>query len=116
MMFAICRRLLAAAALLFAGAAFAASPSWNGTWIGNWDKGGNGTQIVFAGETFISIYWDGDYVPDATGSVSKDGKTVTITWTGAKALLTRDGETVGHIAIHEKGRPDAAFAVKRDNE
>jgi len=115
-MFATCRRLLAAAALLFASAAFAASPSWNGTWIGNWDKGGNGTQIVFAGETFISIYWDGDYVPDAQGALSKDGKTVTITWPSAHAVLSRDGETTAHIVIREKGKKDAAFAVKRDNE
>jgi hypothetical protein len=97
-----------------ATAAFAASPSWNGEWVGNWANGGNGTQIVFAGETFISIYWDGDYVPDAAGNVSKDGKTVIITWMGARAVLTRDGETTGHIVIHEKGKSDAAFAVKRD--
>jgi len=102
--------------LVFSTAAFAASLSWNGTWVGNWDKGGSGTQIVFAGETFISIYWDGDYVSDAQGAVSKDGKTVTITWTGAHAVLTRDGETAAHIVIREKGKPDAAFAVKRDNE
>jgi len=102
--------------LVLSSAAFAASPSWNGTWIGNWGSGGNGTQIVFAGETFISIYWDGDYVSDAQGALSKDGKIVTITWTGAKAVLSRDGETAAHIVIREKGKPDAAFAVKRDNE
>jgi hypothetical protein len=96
-------------------AAFAASPSWNGEWVGNWDKGGNGTQIIFAGEEFNGIFWDGDYVSDAQGAVSKDGKIVTITWPGAKAILSRDGETAGHIVIHEKGKPDAAFAVKRDS-
>jgi hypothetical protein len=115
-MFAIFKRIFFVLVLIGAGSASAASPSWNGTWIGNWDKGGNGTQIVFAGETFISIYWDGDYVSDAQGATSKDGKTVTITWTGAKAVLARDGETTGHIVIHETGKPDAAFAVKRDNE
>jgi hypothetical protein len=117
MMFATCRRLLGAAVLVFsAAAAIAAPPSWNGTWVGNWDKGGQGTQIIFAGEEFTGIFWDGDYVSDARGIASKDGKTVTITWPGAKAVLTRDGETAAHIVIQEKGKPDAAFAVKRDNE
>ena len=107
---------LLSAGLLFmaSGVATAAVRSWNGTWVGNWDKGGNGTQIVFAGETFISIYWDGDYVSDADGTVSKDGSTVTITWSGAKALLTRDGDATAHIVIQEKGKPDVKFAVKKD--
>ena len=107
--------LVGAALLMMASGAAAAARSWNGTWIGNWDKGGNGTQIVFAGETFISIYWNGDYVSDADGSVSKDGSTVTITWTGAKAVLTRDGDTTAHIVIQEKGKPDVKFAVKKDS-
>jgi hypothetical protein len=111
------RTLIVAIVLVFSGAATLAAPSsWNGTWVGNWDKGGQGTQIVFAGETFISIYWDGDYVSDAQGVVSKDGKTVAITWPGANAILSRDGEITAHVVIREKGKPDAAFAVKRDNE
>lgn len=97
-----------------ASAAFAAAmPDWNGTWIGNWDKGGNGTQIVFAGNTFISIYWDSDYV-DAKGALSQAGKVATITWPGAQAVLTRDSATAAHIVIHEKGKSDAAFPVKLD--
>ncbi len=108
---------LMSAALLVMASGLAAAParSWNRTWVGNWDKGGNGTQIVFAGETFISIYWDGDYVSDAEGSVSKDGSMVTITWIGGKAVLTRDGDTTGHVVIQEKGKPDVKFAVKKDS-
>jgi hypothetical protein len=98
------------------GAAQAAPLSWNGTWIGNWDKGGNGTQIIFAGEEFTGIFWNGDYVFDAKGVASKDSNAVTITWPGARAVLTRDGETTAHIVIREKGKPDAAFAVKRDRD
>jgi hypothetical protein len=108
-------RCVFALCIVFSTAALAASPSWNGTWAGNWDKGGNGTQIVFAGETFISIYWDGDYVSDAQGAVAKDGKSVSITWPSAVATLTRDGKKTAHIVIREKGKPDAAFAVKKDD-
>ncbi|HEX3675363.1 MAG TPA: hypothetical protein VHU87_13910 [Rhizomicrobium sp.] len=95
-----------------ASAALAAAPGWNGTWIGNWEDG-NGAQIVFAGDTLTGIFWDGDYVSNAAGIVSKDGKTVAITWAGATAILTRDTATTAHIVIHEAGKPDTAFAVKK---
>jgi hypothetical protein len=89
--------------------------SWNGTWIGNW-AGGNGTQIVFAENELIAMYWDGDYLTDPQSSLSPDGKVVTITWPSGQALLTRDGEAGSHIVVHETGRPDATFDVKRDNQ
>jgi hypothetical protein len=88
--------------------------NWNGTWIGNW-AGGNGTQIVFADNELIAMYWNGDYLSDTQSSLSPDGKAVTITWPSGQALLTRDGEAGGHIVVHETGRPDIAFDVKRDN-
>ena len=44
-----------------------------------------------------------------------DGKIVTITWQSGQAVLTRDGEASGHIVVHETGRPDLTFDVKRDN-
>ena len=91
------------------------SSSWNGTWIGNWESG-NGTQIVFAGDLLVAMYWDGDYLSDTRSSLSADGRAVTINWPAGDALLTRDGETSGHIVIREKGQPDAAFDVKRDNQ
>ncbi len=94
----------------------AAKPDWNGTWIGNWDKGGNGIQIVFAGNTFISFFWKGDYLSDAEGSVSADGTSATIDWSEGKAVVTREGEKTAHIVIREKNKPEAAFALKRDNE
>jgi hypothetical protein len=87
--------------------------SWNGTWVGNWETG-EGTQIVFAGNTFISIYWGGDYVSDAKGSLSKDGKVATITWQGGEAVLTRKSATAIDIVIRAKGKKDVSFALKRD--
>jgi hypothetical protein len=90
------------------------SSTWNGTWIGNWE-GGHGTQIVFAGDTLICVYWHDDYLPDVQSEASADGATVTITWPSGRAVLTRDGETTGHIVISEQGKPEASFDVKRDN-
>ena len=88
--------------------------SWNGTWIGNWARG-NGTQIIFAGDEMIAMFWNGDYLSQVHFSVSDDGAVVTITWPSAQATLTRDGETVGHVVIREKGQPDCSFDVQREN-
>ena len=103
---------LCMATVAMAGAALA-DAGWNGTWVGNWDTK-NGTQIVFAGDTFITMYWNGDYLSDAAGALSQGGKEVTITWTGGQAVLTRDGDAAARIVIREKGKPDAAFALKKD--
>jgi hypothetical protein len=88
--------------------------SWDGTWIGNW-AGGNGTQIVFAGDEMIALLWNGDYLSEVCSSVSEDGAVVAITWPSAQAFLTRGGETVGHMVIGEKGQPDRSFDVQREN-
>ena len=98
-----------------AGAAAQQNSSWNGTWIGNWASG-NGTQIVFADNDVIAMYWEGDYLSDTKSSVSADGRVVTITWAAGQAVLNRDGETSGHIVIHEQGKPDISFDLKRDNQ
>jgi hypothetical protein len=90
-----------------------AGPSWNGTWIGNW-KGGNGTQIVFADNTFISLYWDGDYVGDADADRSDGGPVVKLKWTGGSAVITRDGPATAHIVITETGKKPVAFPLTRD--
>ena len=98
-----------------AGAAAQQSSTWNGTWIGNWASG-NGTQIVFADNDVIAMYWEGDYLSDTKSSVSADGRVVTITWASGQAVLNRDGEVSGHIVIHEQGKADIRFDLKRDNQ
>jgi hypothetical protein len=112
----VCIGLDASLGLAIPAAAMAQqNANWNGTWIGDW-AGGNGTQIVFADNELIAIYWDGDYLSDTQSSLSPDDKVVTITWQSGQALLTRDGEATGHIVVHETGRPEITFDVKRDNQ
>ena len=103
-----------ALAFVLAPAGFAQQTSWNGTWAGYWETG-HGAQIIFAGNDFIGIYWHDDYIENAEGSLSVDGATVTITWPGAHALLTRDGADGAHIVIRETGRPDVSFPLTRDH-
>ena len=86
--------------------------NWNGTWAGNW-SGGDGAQIIFAGNEFIGFYWHGDYLADVHATLSPAG-VVTLTWAAGSATLTRDSETTAHIVIREPGKPDLAFALKRD--
>jgi hypothetical protein len=89
--------------------------SWNGTWIGNWQEG-DGAQIVFAGEDLIAFYWHGDYLDDTHATASEGGAIVAIEWLTGQAVLTRDGEATARITIHETGKPDLSFALKRDNQ
>jgi hypothetical protein len=94
--------------------AMAQSSSWNGTWAGNWAHG-DGAQIIFAGDEAIGIYWRGDYLGDTHAALSRGGAVVTISWESGQAVLTRDGPTTAHVVIHEKGRADASFALKKDD-
>ena len=91
----------------------AAAADWNGTWVGNWSNG-NGAQIIFAGNALSGVYWDGDYIMDAHAALSDGGHVVSITWTGATAVLTRDGDATAHIVIREHHHADAAFVLKKD--
>ena len=105
--------LLILLAAIFATPTFAAQ-DWNGTWIGNWQDG-DGIQVIVAGNDATGIFWNGDYLPDALHSaVSDGGKALTISWDHGNAILTRTGDDTANIAVHEPGRPDAAFAVKLD--
>ena len=107
--------LIAIGLLASPGTAMAQQQSWNGTWIGNWQDG-NGTQIVFAGEDLVAFYWDGDYLDEVHASVSDGGRVVTVTWSSGQAVLTRDGEATARITVHETGKADLSFALKRDNQ
>jgi len=107
--------LLAVAAVAPIGSpAFAQGrQTWNGTWAGGWNAG-TGTQITFAGDDFISIYWGDDYVSDATGVVSPDGATATIHWSGCEALLTREGPTSARVTVRARGHSPVSFPLKKD--
>jgi len=96
------------------GTAGAQQPSWNGTWIGNW-QGGDGAQIVFAGEDPIAFYWQGDYLDDIHANASEGGRVVTVLWSSGQAVLTRDSDATARITVHETGKTDLSFSLKRDS-
>ena len=113
-------RLLAGAVFLVAfaqGATMAPGQQqagWNGTWVGGWETG-HGTQIVFAGDELIAVYWHDDYVSGVHASAAPGGAGLRITWPTVEALLSRGGDNTAHIVIHETGQPDVAFPLTRDH-
>ena len=94
-------------------AATGRGPTWDGTWAGGWENGGDGVQITFVGQKLISFY-RGDYRDTGTAQVSADGKVVTFTFSGGDVRLERAGEDDARITVHERGRPERAFTVKRE--
>src|SRR5258707_8010935 len=94
-------KIIALVALLFAVviAPVSAASDWNGTWAGNW-QGGDGIQLVMAGNEPIALYLHGDYLPDELRArVSNEGKTLTVTWAHGSAGLTRDDDESPHAVL-----------------
>ena len=114
------RLLVAGVAILAAslGGGAAAStgrgPTWDGTWAGGWESGGDGVQLTFVGNKIISIYRRGDYPEVEPARISPDGKTATFAWPGGEAVLQRTGDDDARIILRERGRPERAFAIKRE--
>jgi hypothetical protein len=90
------------------------SLSWDGEWAGNW-QGGNGAQIIFAGDELIGVYWRGDYISQTHAVLTRGGAAVAIDWPLGGAVLTRNGPTTAHIVVHENGRPETSFALTKDH-
>ena len=104
---------LAAATVIAVAARAEGNADWNGTWVGGWDKGA-GVQLTFAGNTFISLFWRGDYLHDPKAEPTADSKGVRIVWDANEALLTRTGERTARLVVRERGRPDVAVDLKRE--
>ena len=100
----------------FGGDAWAATgrgPTWDGTWAGGWESGGDGVQITFVGQKLISFY-RGDYRDTGTAQISADGTVVTFTFSGGDVRLERTGADDARITLRERGRPGRKFTVKRE--
>jgi hypothetical protein len=98
--------------LAVAGSATAA-PSWDGTWAGGWE-GGDGVQIIIAGEKVIGV-GRGMAYPDLLGSqVSADGGMLSVAWVGGDGMLERTGERDAAFTMRERGRPERKFLVHRE--
>jgi hypothetical protein len=57
-----------------------------------------------AGGDVVGFYWRGDYVDASDAHVSADGRVLTFTFAGGRAMLTRAGaETATIVVTDAKG-------------
>jgi hypothetical protein len=104
--------LVAVAASSF-GAASLAADSWNGTWAGG-SPAGDAAQIIFADDTLVGFFWDGDYLSVVSAKAANGGAVVNIVWAAGTATLTRDGPMTAHLTVQEKGKPPVTVTVTPD--
>jgi hypothetical protein len=100
--------LLFGAVLTFARVALAdpdAAHPWDASWAGGFEDGGDGVQLIVAGNEVIGFYFHGDYI-DVTqnDAIAADGS-LSFSWTHGHATLRLNGEERS-IAIHEDGVAD----------
>jgi hypothetical protein len=87
--------------------------AWDATWIGGWE-GGEGTQVVIAGGEVIGFFWGGDYLDIETSTNLADGGPIKFIYPGGEAVLKEGGAGELLIKIHEEGREEIGFVLKRD--
>jgi hypothetical protein len=87
--------------------------AWDATWIGGWENG-EGTQVIVAGGEVIGFLWGGDYLDIETSTNLADGGPIKFIYPGGEALLKGGGEGELLIKIHDKGKDEIGFVLKRD--
>jgi len=86
--------------------------AWDATWIGGWESG-EGTQVVIAGGEVIGFFWGGDYVNIETSTNLADGGPIKFIYPGGEAVLEEGDEGELLIKIHEEGKEEIGFVLKR---
>jgi hypothetical protein len=97
--------MLFGAVLTFAPVALAdpdAAHPWDASWAGGFEDGGDGVQLIVAGNEVIGFFFHGDYI-DVTqnDALAADGS-LSFFWTHGHATLRLIGDERS-IAIHEDG-------------
>jgi len=110
------RAAILAAVILLAGHA-SAGEFWTGTWVGGYENGGAGVQLIMVGDEAVGLSWRDDYVAGLASTVSPDEQTLKLAWTGGDAVVTPGKEDgTAAMVIHEPGKPDVRIALDRETE
>ncbi|MEJ0013024.1 MAG: hypothetical protein WDM94_10460 [Bauldia sp.] len=104
-------------AYILAAAVAAASPAgaadWDATWVGGFDNGGDGVQVIIAGDTVVGFFLGGDYLEVTDpGALAADGS-LSFKWDGGAATLSAAGDS-HTLTIHAAGAADRVIELKRD--
>jgi hypothetical protein len=112
---AVMRRTVPLIFAMFVGAVGVAlaAPSWDGTWAGGWE-GGDGVQIIVAGNKVVGVFRGGDYPDVQRSEVSADGRTLSFAWAGGDGLLLRTSDREAAFTLHERGKSERKFVVHRE--
>ena len=106
--------LLFGVALTLAPVAFADPDSahpWDASWAGGWENGGDGVQLIVAGNEVIGFFYHGDYLEvTQTAALAADGS-LSFAWARGKATLRVNGEE-RTITISEDGAADKVIKLQ----
>lgn len=109
--------ILLGVTLLGTSAAFAdpdVEHPWDATWAGGFDDGGDGVQVIVAGNDVIGLFFHGDYVEvSETEPLGADGS-LSFTWDGGTGTLSGSGADRS-LVIHETGAADRTIELTEDH-
>lgn len=104
-------------AFILAAAVAAASPAvaadWDATWFGGFDNGGDGVQLIVAGESVVGFFFHGDYIDLTDAGTLADDGTLTFKWDGGEATLAAAGAGQ-NLTVRESGKADRVIPVQKD--
>lgn len=107
--------MLFGVALTFAPGAFADPDSahpWDASWAGGWEAGGDGVQLIVAGNEVIGFFYHGDYLEvTQTTTLAADGS-LSFAWAHGKTTLRVTGEE-RTITICENGAADKVIKLQQ---
>jgi len=90
-----------------------AAHPWDATWVGGFDNGGDGVQVIVAGDAVVGFFLGADYVDvRETAAIAADGS-LAFTWDGGTATLSGSGEG-RTLTIHAMGVADRVVKVTED--
>jgi hypothetical protein len=88
-----------------------AAHPWDASWAGGFEEGGDGVQLIIAGNEVIGFFYHGDYEEvTQTAALAPDGS-LSFVWERGKATLRVSGEE-RTIAISEDGLADKVIKLQ----
>jgi hypothetical protein len=103
--------MLAVALRAFRPSRARAANAFDGTWAGV-DANGETVQMTFTDGRIIGFYWRGDYLDATGGKVGGGGTSLSFSFTGGQAVVSRGGVGMA-IVIHDK-RGETRVDLKKD--
>lgn len=79
-----------------------AAHPWDSSWAGGFEDGGDGVQLIVAGNEVIGFYYHGDYIDVTQNETLAADGSLSFAWARGTATLRVNGEE-RTITLHENG-------------